>query len=174
VDTARPVATLGRHLFLSSPAFSADGKTLAACAETRNARSVVFWDVTTRRPRKASIPCRAHRTPLYSPDGRWLVLVGAREIEFLELRPKGMVRAEAIRNPTRYPIQSLAFSPDGKWLLAASTDKVVRLWDVESRKLLKDWEWQIGEVKKVAFAPDGMTAAAAGSSRKVVIWDLDL
>jgi WD40 repeat protein len=174
-DTGDSLGTLGPGLGLTNffPAFSADGKTLAAFAFGigNEPHRIVLWDVEGRRQRGQTVP---GDRPLYSPDGRWLAVSNAEKIELYDARSEHLLCEATIRHPTRKHIQQMVFSPDGKWLLTSARDKVLRLWDVASQKVLQEWAWQIGEVSSIKFSPDGMTAAAAGTSRKVVVWDLDL
>jgi hypothetical protein len=69
-------------------------------------------------------------------------------------------------------IQALAFSPDGRWLLSAGQDGLLRLWDVETGELRKELRGHTDEVFAAAFHPDGMRIASGGRDRAVRIWDV--
>lgn len=66
---------------------------------------------------------------------------------------------------------SLAFSPDGKTLLAGAWDGSLRLWDVAGRKEIRRYAGHRGWVRSVAFAPDGKTFASAGKDKIIRIWE---
>jgi WD40 repeat protein len=55
-------------------------------------------------------------------------------------------------------IYSIKFSKDNSVLATASQDKSVKLWDVETGKLLNSLEHR-KEVRDVAFSPDQTTLA---------------
>jgi WD40 repeat protein len=75
-----------------------------------------------------------------------------------------------------YPC-SVAFSPDGKRLLAGQSggkaDRLVRLFSVPTQKLIRSFEGHAGRVVGVAIAPDGRTGISAGSDGTIRVWDLE-
>jgi WD40 repeat protein len=69
------------------------------------------------------------------------------------------------------PIRALALSPDGKTLVTAGLDKVVRFWDPATGQQRQVLKGNHGAVLSLAFSPDGAMLATGGSGGAVQLWD---
>jgi serine/threonine protein kinase len=69
-------------------------------------------------------------------------------------------------------VWNVAFSPDGKRALSASSDRTIRLWDLKTRKEVRCLRGHAGPVRCIAFSPDGLLALSGGADRMVRLWDL--
>ncbi len=67
-------------------------------------------------------------------------------------------------------IASVAFSPDGKHLATAGTDREVRIWDVASGRQLPGAAGHRAAVADLAFAPDGQSLVSASDDETVLFW----
>ncbi len=72
-------------------------------------------------------------------------------------------------------VSSVAFSPvDATLLATGSSDRTVKLWDVETQQEIVTLEGHTGRVSSVAFSPVDATLLATGSSdRTVKLWDVE-
>ncbi|MBU0967647.1 MAG: hypothetical protein KKA54_14850 [Proteobacteria bacterium] len=72
----------------------------------------------------------------------------------------------------RTPFTSVAFSPDGRFIISGSGDNAVKLWDVEARSLVHSFEGHTASVTSVAFSPDGRFIASGSGDKTVKLWDV--
>jgi Tol biopolymer transport system component len=68
-------------------------------------------------------------------------------------------------------VTSLAFSPDGKWIVSGSNDKTARVWDSVSGATLATLRGHGVAINSIAVSPDGKWIATAGNDGSVRLWD---
>ena len=69
-------------------------------------------------------------------------------------------------------LSSAVFSPDGRFIVTASSDHTARLWDTTTGRELRRFEGHTEEVTSAVFAPDGQTILTASRDKTVRLWDV--
>ena len=69
------------------------------------------------------------------------------------------------------PVMCVAFSPDGRRLASASSDRTVKVWDAATGEEIRTLKGHTQPVMSVAFSPDGQRLASASDDETVKVWD---
>ncbi|MDR3637881.1 MAG: hypothetical protein P4L84_29015 [Isosphaeraceae bacterium] len=111
----------------------------------------------------------------FSPDGKTLAAGGGEptrsgDLSLWEVASGKLIHEWKERHADA--VLSLDFSPDGKRLASGGADKVARVTDVASGKVINVFEGHTHHVLGVSFRADGRVLATAGADSTVVIWDM--
>jgi WD40 repeat protein len=187
----------GHTSWVSSVCFSPDGKRLAtagcgyAAKEGGYFGEVKVWDVSrSTEGRQAGgdelFSWKADADSVsgvcFSPDGKLLASAGrgwdaARKKYLGEAKvwdvspdnPKHKTELLSLRGHTGN-VTSVCFSPDGRRLATASSDKTVKVWDTRTGQELLTVRGHTDAVNSVCFSPDGQRLATASSDKTVKVW----
>ena len=69
-------------------------------------------------------------------------------------------------------VWSVALSPDGQTLVSSSGDQTIKLWNLQTGKLLRTLSGHSGTVWSIAISSDGQTLASGSSDNTIKIWKL--
>ncbi len=71
-------------------------------------------------------------------------------------------------------IQSLAFSPDGRFIALGGgrNDPRIEIWDLQKEKRIRHWKTYQNRVLALAFSPDGNTLVSSGDGGAIEVWDV--
>ena len=150
-------------------AFAPDGRTVAVAAVEN---PILFvWDLTAGRVRRKLDAPGLVQSIAFAPDGHHLASGGRAGTPSIVLWDLDTGRSRVPRQDTHGPINVIAFSPDGTWLVTASAwERCVQTWDVSSGEPGPVIEGHRQGTNAVAFSPDGLTLATAGNDGTVRLW----
>lgn len=68
-------------------------------------------------------------------------------------------------------VNSAVFSPDGRFLLTASNDQTMILWDITAGRRVQHLRGHSGDVNTAMFSPDGTRIVSASDDDTAIVWD---
>lgn len=175
----------GHSETIESLSLSKDGKIIASASEDATAK---LWDIAGM---KEGIGFKGHTKPILavalSPDGKkaatasddgsvkiWDIADGKDlatiKSEVVETKVDPKTKKEDKKTVPGRAFTSLAFSPDGKTLVAGNLDGEIRFIDVDAGKDVASQKAH-GGVWAIAFSPDGQKIATGGWDQLIKIWD---
>ena len=67
---------------------------------------------------------------------------------------------------------TVAFSPDGRYIVSGSSDMTIRLWDAQTGDQVgSPLQGHTSFVNSVAFSPDGRYIVSGSDDRSIRVWD---
>jgi WD40 repeat protein len=147
-----------------SVTYSPDGRWLAAASADS---SLCLWEIASYAF-KYSL---SGQSMVFSPDGK--KLASASNDGTIHLRDAQTGAALQTFSGPRGEVKQLAFSlPDGHWLVAASEDSAMRIWDITTRSLKNTLHGNSG-IRRIACSPDSSNwLISAGSDRSLRLWNI--
>jgi WD40 repeat protein len=88
------------------------------------------------------------------------------------LPPGAIARLGALRLQHGGTVSSLLFTRDGKGLVSAGSEAVIRLWDPGTGLEIQQFAGHEGPVYSVALSPDGKVLASGGEDQTIRLWDV--
>lgn len=136
-----PNAVLNQTCKILDVAFSANGQWLAVA---RIDGAICLWDTNQFLPRELTM---------------------REDSDEDNLEPLLTLKADTAR------VNSISFSPDGRWLVSGSSDHTIRVWQIPSGNTHRLMLGHRGEVDVVRFSPDGTIVASGSSDRTLRLWE---
>ncbi|MDB5339840.1 MAG: repeat-containing protein, partial [Planctomycetaceae bacterium] len=146
-------------------------------------KTIRFWDLRNFASLRTLRPPigRGQVGELYSasisPDGKLLAVSGFTAPEgttdhtvLLISLPAGKLVRRLHGNTL--PVQDVAFSPDGRWLAAAGTDGILRVWSTADWSLPYALQGHSARIESLAWSPDSNRLVTASWDGACRFWSL--
>src|SRR5262245_57506094 len=170
-DSLDPLDPVGLHQEqIGAVVFSHDARLVATGSADLTAR---VWEVKGGACRGTFKHHGWVQGLAFAPDGQTLAVAAGKKVRLWSLdEAKQDSPLLADLAGFRDTVMSVAYTPDGRSLIAAGEDGSARMWDLAMARWTKVFRWKVGAIYAVAISPDGMTAAAGGV-KDIVVWDLE-
>ncbi|MGB9181899.1 MAG: hypothetical protein WCB68_21900 [Pyrinomonadaceae bacterium] len=133
---------------------------------------VLVWEVATgRNVGEVGLPPSEADCMAFSEDAKTLAIGSNGHVLVFDTGTAAQ-KYEAIEAHNG-KINSVAFSPDGKYVVSEGEDKIARVWEVATGKLFKELRGHFRGVQSAVFSRDGKFVVTASKDKTARVWNVE-
>jgi WD40 repeat protein/CHAT domain-containing protein len=178
----------GHQSGLDSASFSPDGKRIVTTSQFDG--TVRIWDTSGTQLAELDTRDSSITGASFSPDGKQILILEEDNLWVWYLPdelpaqislPEALLNVDlaTIQNPeteikSERGFNSASFSPDGKWILTASSDSIARIWDTSGKLVTEIKRHQIDGYNgsfRASFSSDGQQIVTVSESQPIGVLD---
>ncbi len=165
-------------------AYSLDGRCILSVFKDG---PIKMWDAQTGQERFSFVEyLDSIDSWAFSPDGRHIISISKSKLlkmwdaetgdELLTFKENRPTDSEPKLSRIQYvifrAIAGCAYSPDGKNIVSALRDKILKVWDAQTGQLRVTLAGHSDWVTGYAFSPDGQLMASVSADQTLKVWDI--
>jgi len=170
-DTEQVLQKLVGHQYIPWPVCSPDEKTVASSSYDGTVR---LWNLSTGEElRRLDLGAPAGGLPAFSPDGQTVFLAAYSFSGLIQWDLNTGEKATFADHETM--LNSVAISPDGRWLAADDMNFSITLWDRATRQEVRRFEGHhsmISAMPGLIFTPDSRHLLSASWDGTMRLWNV--
>jgi len=167
-ETGEMISTLNVNQQIGSMDISPDGSKIALSCYHK----IQVWSLISNKQLLSIDDLFARGFAIkYSPDGKDLAVgMGEGEIKFFD--PETLILKFILQGHFN-AVLSVSFNKTGKYLVSGSSDQMIKIWSLQSKKEVKSLvNFHKGTVQSVAFNPISNIFATTGIDKTIKIWKI--
>lgn len=143
----------------------------------RGARTLRLWDISTGREIISSQEVGSGHSFEVSPDNKYVAIASSSRLELMDVNTGQKLQTikfnkKYSKNGHNSSVTSTAFSSDFRYALSGSWDRTLKLWDIRSGSVLREFNGHNGRILSVAFSPDGQFGISGSEDNTVRVWEI--
>ncbi|MBW8064345.1 MAG: WD40 repeat domain-containing protein [Nitrospira sp.] len=95
----------------------------------------------------------------------------AQQVDLLEYWKAGTREIKTFRGHSQ-GVWAVAYSPDSQTLASGGADRFVRIWEMETGRLLKSLRGHTEDIRAAVFTADGQTVITGSADRTIRMWNV--
>ncbi len=169
-NTGKVIDEFGNFSYYSDVVFSPNASHVAIQLYNR-ADAVEIWDVNTRQKISEWEADGEFNIAAFSPTQPWLATLMNRQIHIWNWQSGEHIGSMS----GNLYIKTVSFAPDGKHLIAASTQPHIEVWNVETRERIEHFKGYTGIwFGGLAISPDATHIALYGArDTDIYVWNIE-
>lgn len=142
----------------------------------KNQPKLCIWEIRDKTKSQCfKLATTGIQSACFSPNGQFIATAHI-DIHIWDISTKQAVnvfKINTLNSGHSYFVNSIVFSPDGRFIVAGGSDAVLRIWDIQSGQLVWNLSGHTAGITTVAYSPDGRYILSGDRQGVANLWNVE-